>query len=217
VIRQLNSTSPADRDKVAEIISEWDIMEAVQTAQKVRGRVEIIRKFREMIDAGVPEKPDMQDFLKKHPWLVDPQWEFLHHEKRLDTLLSRHFHREPTKRTDFFCLASSREYEVVELKRPGQTVGKKELDQILEYVFFLRDHAGKTNDPKTNVDRVGGILVYSDMRAGLGRHVKMLHGEQIHVRTWDNLLEITENLHREFLEIVKNRAPSGGSQNQGVG
>jgi len=112
------------------------------------------------------------------------------------------------KRTDFFCLASSRQYEVVELKRPGQVVGQKELDQIRDYVFFLREHAGKTNDPKTRIDRVGGILVYSDMRAGVSQHVSALYDRQVYVRTWDNLLNRTEELHREFLEVVKGRAPA---------
>lgn len=214
VIRQLNSASPADRDKIADILSEWDIMEAVQTAQKVKGRVEIIRKFREMIDEGVPEKPDMHEFLRTHPWLVNPQWEMLHHEKSLDTLLRKQFGGKATKskqarrRADFFCLASSRQYEVVELKRPGQTVGKKELDQIRDYVFFLREHADKTTDPGTKVDRVGGILVYSDMKAGMRQHVDALHKAQVYVQTWDVLLKTTEELHREFLDVVKGRAPA---------
>jgi len=214
VIRQLNSASPADRDKVAEIISEWDIMEAVQTAQKVKGRVEIIRKFREMVEKGVPEKPDMHEFLRTHPWLVNPQWEMLHHEKSLDTLLRNRFKTKATKgkqgakRIDFFCLASSRQYEVVELKRPGQVVGQKELDQLRDYVFFLREHADKSNDPATKVDRVGGILVYSDVKSGMRQHVNALHKEQIYVQTWDILLKTTEELHREFLDVVKGRAPA---------
>jgi hypothetical protein len=223
VIRQLNSASPADRDKVAEIVSEWDIMEAIQTAQKVKGRVEIIRKFREMIDQGVPEKPDMHEFLRTHPWLVNPQWEMLHHEKSLDTLLVKQFGAKATKtphgkkRTDFFCLASSRQYEVVELKRPGQKVGQNELDQIRDYVFFLKEHADKTNDPASKVDRVGGILVYSDMKAGMRHHINALYKEQVYVQTWDTLLKTTEELHREFLDVVKGRAPAGDPRIKALG
>ena len=39
VIRQINASSSEDRTKIFEILSEWDIMEAVMTAQKVKGRV----------------------------------------------------------------------------------------------------------------------------------------------------------------------------------
>ncbi|MEK7281310.1 MAG: hypothetical protein AAB037_03025, partial [Chloroflexota bacterium] len=214
LIRQLNAASPEDRDKIVEILSEWDIMEAVLTAQKVKGRVEVIRKFGEMIRASVPEKPDMHEFLKSHPWLIDPQWEPLEHEKSLDNVLVRHFHSgkthlpEAARRVDFFCLATARQWEVVELKRPGETVGMAELRQVQDYVFFLREQSKGTTDPRTQVDRVGGILVYSDMAAATGELVQSLFRDEIYVRTWDELLQSTEKLHKEFLEVVKRRAPA---------
>ena len=214
VIRQLNAASPEDRDQVVEILAEWDVLEAVQTAQKVRGRVEIIRKFEEMIEAGVPEKPDMQEFLKTHPWLIDPMWEMLQHERSLDTVLVKQFHAKKVKRQggasrlDFFCLATSREWEVVELKRPGARVSTKELDQIRNYVLFLREHAKKTTDPRKRADRVGGILVYSDIRDGTAELRNMLEQNGIYTRTWQDLLRTTERLHKEFLDVVKRRAPA---------
>ena len=82
-IRRLNTAPADDIDKFSEIVSEWDIIEAVNTAHVVKGRVEIIRKFQAMIDATAKEKPDMQDYLKKYPWLIDPKWTMLTHEKSL--------------------------------------------------------------------------------------------------------------------------------------
>ena len=214
VIRQLNATSAEDLDKVVEILADWDVMEVVQAAQKIRGRVEIIRKFDEMIAAGVPEKPDMHEFLKTHPWLVDLQWETLEHEKSLDSVLANQFHNEKVKstearkRVDFFCLAASHQWEVVELKRPGDTVGVAELDQLRNYVFFLREHAGKTTDPKKKVDRIGGILVYSDIAADTAQHRTALVREGIYTRTWQDLLRSAETSHRDFLGVIKRRAPA---------
>jgi hypothetical protein len=80
-IRRLNAASAADRVQFAAVLSEWDVIEAVNTAHLVKGRVEIIRKFEQMIRDKVPEKPDMQDYVKKHPWLVDPKWTMLIHEQ----------------------------------------------------------------------------------------------------------------------------------------
>jgi hypothetical protein len=214
LVRQLNAASPADLDRVVEILSEWDVMEAVMTAQKVKGRVEIIRKFGEMIQAGVPEKPDMHEFLKKHPWLIDPQWEALEHERSLDKLLADQFHaekigdQESRRRVDFFCLATARQWEVVELKRPEETVGREELRQVQDYVFFLRSHAKGTTDPRVGVDRIGGILVHSNLATGTEELVDSLFRDGIYVRTWARLLQTTESLHREFLEVVKRRAPA---------
>jgi hypothetical protein len=223
VIRQLNAASPEDRDKVVDILAEWDVMEAVQTAQKVKGRVEIIRKFREMVEAGVPEKPDMHEFLKHHPWLIDPQWEVLQHEKALDTLLTKEFHSDKTgqteagKRVDFFCLATARQWEVVELKRPGDTVGTKELDQTRDYVFFLREHAKKTNDPRCQVDRVGGILIHSERKSETSQHVEALEKVGIYVRDWDTLLRTAEALHKDFLDVITKRAPADDPRIRALG
>ena len=141
VIRQINAVSAEDRTKVFEILSEWDVMEAVMTAQKVKGRVEIIRKFRQMIEDKVPEKPDMQDYIEEHPWLIDPGWDSFKRETSIDKWLNEKFDMPKSKdvggRTipDYFCLGDSRTVQVIELKRPGDTAGKEEMDQIRDYVL----------------------------------------------------------------------------------
>ena len=109
-IRSLNAASTSDVAQLSEILSEWDILEAVSTAHLVKGRVEIIRKFKQMIRDKVPEKPDMQDYLKEHPWLIDPKWTMLSHEQALDTMIVEKYCLQPSRtsegsrRLDFFCL-----------------------------------------------------------------------------------------------------------------
>ena len=70
---------------------KWDVLEAISVAQTVRGRIEVIRKFRALIKAKAPEKPDMQDFVRARPWLMNPQWDVLQHERSLDKVLAEHF------------------------------------------------------------------------------------------------------------------------------
>jgi hypothetical protein len=157
----------------------------------------------------------MHEYLKRHPWLIQPQWETLQHEKTLGTVLVKEFQQKKVKsqtsagRVDFFCLATANQWEVVELKRPGATVGVKELNQVRDYVFFLRTHAGKTTDPAYHVPLVHGILIYSDIASGLSEHIDNLRQGGVYTRTWQDLLRTTESLHREFLEVVKRRAPTG--------
>ena len=66
-IKQLNAASPADLERFTKALSEWDIIEAINTAHLVRGRLEIICQFEQMIKGKVPEKPDMQDYLRDSP------------------------------------------------------------------------------------------------------------------------------------------------------
>lgn len=218
-IRRLNAASADDVAQFTEVLSEWDILEAVNTAHLVKGRVEIIRKFSQMIRDQVPEKPDMQDYLKGHPWLIDPKWTMLVHEKSLDNLIADGFRvskgrvrgTEGARRLDFFCLGDRYQTaHVVEAKRPGALVGRQEFDQLRDYVAFLRRKLQEeSTDPAHCRSTVRGLLIYGRIRPGDEEHAKIYQSSGVFdLRAWDNLLSTTETMHREFLDVVKGRAPA---------
>ena len=213
VIRQINAVSAEDRTKVFEILSEWDVMEAVMTAQKVKGRVEIIRKFRQMIEDAVPEKPDMQDYIEKHPWLINPGWESFKRETSIDKWLYDKFgmprSKDASGRTipDYFCIGDTRTVQIIELKRPGETAGIKEMDQIRDYVFYVRERGEKeATAGSLKKEITEGLLICGCPADGTKHHIEALRKTQIVVWTWDYLLRTAETLHRDFLEVIKNRA-----------
>lgn len=215
-IRRLNAASPSEYDKFSEVLSEWDIIELVNTAHLVKGRVEIIRKFKEMIRDKVPEKPDMQDYVRDHPWLIDPKWAALAHEKTLDTLIAEEYgidnsgSGEGKRRLDFFCLGDKfKTAYVVETKRPGAMVGRQEFDQLRDYVLFLqrrlRDEADEANRRTT----VGGLLIADRIRQEDEIHAQThQRAGTFDIRSWKNLLSAAEILHSEFLDAVRTRVPS---------
>lgn len=216
-VRRLNTAPADDIDKFNEIVSEWDIIEAVNTAHVVKGRVEIIRKFREMIDAKVREKPDMQDYLKKYPWLIDPRWTMLTHETSLDRIIVDHFggatmttESEGRRRPDYFCLGDRYQTaHVVEVKRPGSTVGQAELDQLRNYVHFLRNRLQDSSTSDAYRRRtVTGLLIADNIRSSDHQIATMYQSDGVlDIRKWRNLLDTTEALHAEYLEVVAKRAP----------
>ncbi len=216
VIRALNTADEKAYETLVSLIEEWDVIEAINTAQMVRGRVQVIRTFGSLIERKAPEKPDMQDFLKAHPWLIDPSWDMLQHERSLDKVLAEEFDSKPSgdgegrRRLDFFCLADSSTAVVVEVKRPGLRVGWAELDQLERYVDFLTTYNSGSNlptgtlRPKTHVT---GCLVYDRLDPAAEEKKQRLHKAGMYVVTWRQLLETAERLHREFLAVVKSRAP----------
>jgi hypothetical protein len=224
-IRRLNAASAEDMAQFQEVLSEWDILEAVNTAHLVKGRVAIIRKFSQMIADKVPEKPDMQDHLKQHPWLIDPKWTTLVHEQTLDKLLADKFgvakrrNKEGSRRLDFFCLGDLYQTaHVVEAKRPGDLVGRKEFDQLRDYVLYLRKKLQEeSTDPEHRRSVVRGLLVADRVRAGDEGHAKS-HQDAgtFDIRTWSNLLTTTETMHKEFLDVVKGRAPADDPRMEGL-
>lgn len=216
-IRRLNAASTDDLDQFSDILSEWDIIEAVNTAHLVRGRVEIIRKFAQMVKDKVPEKPDMQDYLRNHPWLIDPKWTMLHHEKSLDNVLATRFKLSKTRtkaarqRLDFFCLGDGKYVaHVVELKRSGDKVGKTELDKLNNYVYFLKN---KLIEGPIDLDKkrtlISGLLICEDIRDQDRLYAQDLQKSgMLKVWRFEDLLSATLTMHRDFLQVVRERAPS---------
>lgn len=224
-IRRLNAASTDDIAQFSEVLSEWDIIEAVNTAHLVKGRVEIIRKFAQMIKGKVPEKPDMQNYLRDHPWLIDPKWTMLVHEQSLDRLISDEFKIKPSgedegaRRLDFFCLGDRYQTaHVVEAKRPGDLVGRQEFDQLRDYVLFLRRKLQEeSTDPAHKRALVRGLLIADRIRQGDEGHGRTYQDAGLgDIRTWDNLLTTAETMHKEFLDIVKLRAPADDPRMQGL-
>lgn len=224
-IRRLNAASPDDLVRFTEVLSEWDIIEAVNTAHVVKGRVEIIRKFGQMIEENAREKPDMQEYLRDHPWLIDPKWTMLVHEQSLDKLICDKFRlrasasKEGARRLDFFCLGDRyRTAHVVEAKRPGDLVGRKEFDQLRDYVLFLRNRLqDESTDPEYQRTLVRGLLIADRVRPEDEEHAKSHQAAgTLDIRGWRNLLTTTEAMHKEFLDVVKLRAPSDDPRMQSL-
>ena len=215
-IRRLNATSAEDMDKLNDVLTEWDMIELVNTAHVVKGRVAIIRKFMQMIADRVREKPDMQDYVREHPWLIDPKWSTLAHETSLDNIIKDHFEIEKTgedtgrRRLDFFCLGDKHMTAyVVETKRPGKSVGREEFDQIESLVLFLREKLQDDADVENKRTTVRGLLIADKIRKKDKSLARVRQDAGVFdIRTWDNLLISTKTLHEEFLNVVKERAPS---------
>ena len=212
LIRALNAIDESAQQEILRLFVEWDVLEAVHTAQIVRGRIEIIEKFDQMVQAGVPEVPDMHDFLKERPWLIEPGWMTLKHEKSLDNVLREAYELdqegtvEGRRRLDFFCFADTMRVVVVEIKRPSRTVTREEIRRHQDYVHYLRRHLARTTDPKFG-SHVSGRLIVSKYSENDELLIGELANSDIRVVTWDTLVRTTKQLHEYILDIAKSRAP----------
>lgn len=212
LIREINALDESAQDEVMRLLAEWDVLEAVHLAQIVRGRVAIVRTFRELVESGAREKPDMQEYLKEHPWLIDLRWDTLDHERSLDTIIVKQFgldksgDDEGRRRLDFFCLAGAGIRVIVELKRPGEVVGKDELRQLEDYVDFLRGQAAQITEPDRKYT-VHGRLIASELRHEAAELRDRMHASNMYFLPWEELVQTAERQHREYLYLVKSRAP----------
>ena len=158
---------------LVRVLKEWDVLEAIATAQIVRGHLEVIRVFQRMIREKAPEKSptraDMQSYVEKYPWLVEPAYGPFEREPRLQQLLEDEFGVQPDdedpdlgRYPDFVAMAYGSEVIVVELKRPGRSGNRDHFRQLEDYVHFLRRYLERTTDPRLG-QQVTGYLICSGL------------------------------------------------------
>lgn len=211
MIRKISSLDPHAQAMIYEILSDFKIVEAITMAQIVQTRVSIISKFKEMIETGAKEVPDMQKHLKDHPWLINPSYSGLIHEQTLDRMLRGKFgvgsrSRAGGRRPDFFCMGELGRAVVIEIKRPGVKIGRDEIRQLEDYVDFLNNENKKITKSE---DRkyFYGYLIGSKFSDDMGGLRDRAANAGITVTTWDALLRAADNAHRDFYNAMKQRAP----------
>ena len=115
------------------------------------GRITTIEKLQQLIRDNALEVPTLHGFLKEFPWVLDPRWTLVDDEVTYSQMLREQFPEpddtlEEDRRIDFLCVRESNNLVIVEIKRPKLKASVQELDQIEEYVGFMREQVKKTTD-----------------------------------------------------------------------
>lgn len=196
-----------DTGKLIALFREWQIAEAKALARVTEGRLSTIAKFQALLDQDAPEMPTLHAFLKEFPWVIDPRWTLIDDDVRYSALLREKFPESDTvpendRRIDFLCVRDSRNLVAVEIKRPSYRASIRDLNQIEDYVSFLRDQTQRTSDLDTRYASVVGYLMCGDTvdNYRMRERTKNLASAQIHVRMYRELLSQVKNMHSEFLQ-----------------
>jgi hypothetical protein len=205
--QQLMGAGLQDVDKLVELFREWEVVEAKEMMRVTNGRITTIQKLQKLIEGNALEVPTLHRFLKEFPWVLDPRWTLIADEKRYSQLLREKFPEDPAKvpekdrRIDFLCVKEGETLVVVEIKRPKSKASKKELEQVEEYVLFMRDYVKKNTDPDTRVTDVIGYLLCGDLvdTPYVRGRKDNLAQSRIYVRRYADLLQMVKSNHKDFL------------------
>lgn len=207
IAEDLTETEFEDTEKLLNLFREWEIVEAKEMARVTQGRITTIEKLQKLIEDNALEVPTLHNFLKEFPWVIDPRWSLVDDEVRYSDLLRDEFPEdsdapESDRRIDFLCVREGTNLVVVEIKRPQSKVSVNELNQIEEYVIFMRAYINRTTDSDYQYETVSGYLLCGDLvNTDQARGKKdILANSQIYVRRYMDLLNIVEGSHKEFLE-----------------
>lgn len=197
-----------DIEKLLGLFREWEIVEAKEMAKVTQGRINTIEKFQTFIENNALEVPTIHDFLKEFPWVIDPRWTLVDDEVTYSQLLRDKFPEgsnvpEDERRIDFLCVREGTNLVVVEIKRPKPKTktSMKDLNQIENYVSFMRDYIRHTTDPDYQYEAVTGYLLCGDLANTyqVREKKRILANSQIYVRRYIDLLDMVKRSHDEFL------------------
>ena len=195
-----------DIPKLIGLFREWQIVEAKEMSRITEGRITTITKLQALIDRDAMEVPTLHNFLKEFPWVIDPRWTLVDDEVYYSQLLKERFSESDTipesnRRIDFLCVGSARDLYVVEIKRPSLKASRKDLDQIENYVIFIRGEVAKSTSPQHGYTDVIGYLICGDMvnTTEVQGKSDILRESKIYVRLYRDLLSQVREVHKDFL------------------
>lgn len=230
VIVRINTTDENSMDDLYNVINEWDVISAVSIAEIVKGKIEIIRQFEKHIDNRVPEKssktlPDMQGFIKDHPWLLGHEYEQLtprdiFHEKGVDKWIrevlnetdAEYSEKDKTdgRRFDLLCIKDRRDIVILELMKPSVPADFDHLMRLERYVTRIQSAIDKKGTEQEFSRMVVSGLLIADNFTNDSSLMKTLQKLQptINAIEWKALFERVEGRYRDYFEILKLKAPN---------
>ncbi|MBC6994894.1 hypothetical protein QWY85_13915 [Neolewinella lacunae] len=165
-------------------------------------RIETIEQFEIHIENNAREVPEMHQFFKTFPWILDPRIMNFQDEVTFSKLLRKNFseieEEESNRRIDFLCQNFADSFFIIELKRPQSVVGEKELHQAINYVSFIEDRLSNEFGKNIHCYLVCGKL-------STDRKVRMIADSYrssgtVYVKTYTDLLENAKQYHIEFIK-----------------
>lgn len=208
LLQEIEENDHEDPHQIINLFQEWEVLDAVETFRRAEKRLYAIRELEYLIDVDIGEK-DLQKFLGRNPWLLDPRWDSHEREVYFSDQLEEKFGDDETregsdKRIDFVALGDSNTIKIIELKKPQATIGWNELNQIERYVSFAKELEASDTDQGRAVSGyiIGGKLAGTNE---VRDKIQMLENNNMYFMTFRDLRRRAENAYEEFIEIVEEK------------
>jgi Histidine kinase-, DNA gyrase B-, and HSP90-like ATPase len=138
------AANPEELGKFLSRLHEWKVLESRAVLEVIKGRLEIIKKFHEMIVNDAPEtkskdvSDNLHDLIAGSPWLLNPEWQVLSEEKSLSRQLAEWGdedipEQDKRLRYDFLALTDDKQLVVLEIKRANHAVTLEDLQRLERY------------------------------------------------------------------------------------
>lgn len=198
---QLDELDELDNERAIKLLTDWTNIEAKEYAKIAIGRIKTIEQFEKFIRTNASERDVIQKFLEEFPWLLDPKMSKFEREVTYTRILKENFNDdylpESNRRLDFLCTDESGVIHVIELKRPNIRITLKEIQQIAEYVKFLKGHY------KSTITEIRGYLISDNMKFddGVDIIIDGLRSQNIYVKSYSDLLAEARRYNKSLYDM----------------
>lgn len=213
-LAQLGDLDVDNLEATVKLFSELDDIEASWYYQITEGRLDMIRKLRDLVDDDALEKV-IQDHIYTHLWLLDPSWDRATETPSMEKTVRANFEQLSKKlskeerdgRIDIRYKKTSGKHVIVELKRASvRTTSWKLGDQVQKYVNALKKQIEEHQDhgPVEAVCLLGHLP--TDWTSQNQRQDELnLTTRGIRVMTYRSLIHDAENSYDEYLRKAEDR------------
>lgn len=228
-LRRASTEAGTSLSALATLFSKARIAERASLGQIVEERLKSIDKLEKLIDDQAAEA-ELQAIVESAPWLIDPHYTLLAATRTLNTVRKKFeaWYEEqegktlvtsaiqnPGKIPDFVLVGLESELLVVEIKSPGHSFKDNEWERAQRYYDALEEFLeGHVSAQKHFPDGVRMLIVCDGYSVGqtTKRAMEALEsGGDLARLKWRDVLDITEQVHDEFLSYrdeIEEVAPS---------
>ena len=211
LVSSIKEESDEDVARLAELLTQFGVARIGDIAQLIHGQLIVIETLRAKVDAGSLEA-EIHTVIAANIWLLQEKlaywWDNKAFGTQLGDKLAGEFEFEGMKRPDLVCYDNSKLTDsgtagkllVVEFKRPGVTVGIKELAQVMGYKNVFKASLSQFEEEDIDVIVLGDTFDPLFDRSGLGEGYKVL-----------SYVELLDEAKARYREIYETLVPEGAS------
>lgn len=212
LIDEIAEVEDLTSDQLVEILAEAQVLTALNTAEAVRTKLEIVGGLKQRIVNRDLEKA-VRDYISQHPWLVSPKWETFAVERSVKTIIRQAQEGSGIAADDGFrrrvdlTLSSGDHLLILEFMRPGLSLDWDHINRFEQYVILVRESLQVNTASRFN--RATGYIVADRLagKAGLPNKIRSLARDDMFVQDWPTLFTNALAQWQEFLQTLAARDP----------
>lgn len=209
---EISEIEDLDETRFIELLTEADVLTALNMAELIQTKILTISKLKQLVDTKELEN-DVRDFIYEHPWLIHPKWESFKKERRVSNLIKdigvKYLKGKDFKGRVDLMLSSGETLLLVEFMRPGLKLDRDHLVRCEDYVVEIREALKReTGNQLKKLPHAYVIADDKENSTTITKRIEKLGNDNIHILTWNTLVEEALHQYHEHLDIIKERNPN---------